>query len=202
MRELTHVAVALAAVLLSGGVCAAEIEPPEDAGLPVGRVAPDFSLSGQDGKQVSLASLLKKGPVVVVFHRSADWCVYCKLQMVQLEGHLKEIEAVGGQVVAISYDPVEKLRNFADRSKITFPMLSDANSKTIDAYDVRSPNAPPKFSGISRHATFILDQSGVIRAKMFRLSYKERSAVDALINGLKEARTIKEASNIKPESTP
>jgi Peroxiredoxin len=157
---------------------------------------------GQDGKQVSLASLLKKGPVAVVFHRSADWCVYCKLQMVQLEGHLKEIEAAGGQVVAISYDPVEKLRNFADRSKITFPMLSDADSKTIDAYDVRSPNAPPKFSGISRHATFILDQSGVIRAKMFRLSYKERSAVDALINGLKEARTIKEASNIKPESTP
>lgn len=202
MRQLAHVAVALAGVLLSGGVCAAEIEAPEDAGLPVGRVAPDFSLSGQDGKQVSLASLLKKGPVAVVFHRSADWCVYCKLQMVQLEGHLKEIEAAGGQVVAISYDPVEKLRNFADRSKITFPMLSDADSKTIDAYDVRSPNAPPKFSGISRHATFILDQSGVIRAKMFRLSYKERSAVDALINALKEAQTIKEASNIKRESTP
>ena len=121
MRELTHVAVALAAALLSAGVCATEIEPPEDAGLSVGRVAPDFSLSGQDGKQVSLASLLKKGPVAVVFHRSADWCVYCKLQMVQLERHLKEIEAAGGQVVAISYDPVEKLRNFADRSKITFP---------------------------------------------------------------------------------
>jgi peroxiredoxin len=202
MRQLAHVAVALAAVLLSGGVCAAEIEPPEDAGLPVGRVAPDFSLSGQDGKQVSLGSLLKKGPVAVVFHRSADWCVYCKLQMVQLQRHLNEIEAVGGQVVAISYDPVEKLRTFANRSKITFPLLSDADSKTIDAYDVRSPDAPAEFSGISRHATFILDQSGVIRAKMFRLSYKEPSAVDALINALKEARTIKEASNTKRESTP
>ena len=129
----------LAAALFSAGVCATDIEPPEDAGLPVGRVAPDFSLTGQDGKQVSLAPLLKKGPVAVVFHRSADWCVYCKLQMVQLEGHLNEIEAVGGQVVAISYDPVEKLRNFANRSKITFPMLSDADSKTIDAYDKAYP---------------------------------------------------------------
>ena len=76
----------LAAALFSAGVCATDIEPPEDAGLPVGRVAPDFSLTGQDGKQVSLASLLKKGPVAVVFHRSADWCLYCKLQMVQLQG--------------------------------------------------------------------------------------------------------------------
>ena len=40
MRELTHVAVALAAALFSAGVCATEIEPPEDAGLPVGCVAP------------------------------------------------------------------------------------------------------------------------------------------------------------------
>ena len=92
--------------------------------------------------------------------------------------------------------------NFANRSKITFPLLSDVDSKTIDAYDIRSPKAPPKLSGFARHATFILDQSGVIRAKLFRLSYQERSAVDALINALKEARTIKEASNIKPESTP
>ena len=98
------------------------------------------------------------------------------------------IEAVGGQVVGISYDPVEKLKGYAKRSQITFPLLSDAGSKTIDAYDIRYKEAAPEVSGFARHATFILDQKGVIRAKLFQLSYQERPAVDALINALKEAR--------------
>jgi len=180
----------LVAVLLSSGVDAAEETSPEKAGLPIGQAAPAFALVEQNGKEVSLESLLKKGPVALVFHRSVDWCLYCKLQMVQLQRNLKEIEAAGGQVVGISYDSVETLKRYANRSKVTFPLLSDAGSKTIDAYDIRYKEAPAAVSGFARHATFILDQKGVIRAKLFQLSYQERSAVDALINALKEARNL------------
>jgi peroxiredoxin len=178
----------LAAVLLSSGLGPAEEAFPEKTGLPIGQTAPPFVLVDQNGKKVSLEALLKKGPVALVFHRSVDWCMYCKLQMAQLQRNLKEIEAAGGQVVAISYDPVDKLRSYASRSRITFPLLSDADSKIIDAYDIRYKEAPPEASGFSRHATFILDQKGVIRAKLFQLSYQERPAVDALINALKKAR--------------
>ena len=75
----------------------------------------------QNGKEVSLESLLKKGPVAVVFHRSVDWCLYCKLQMVQLQRIRKEIEAAGGQVVGISYDPVEKLKRYRQPQQDHFP---------------------------------------------------------------------------------
>ena len=184
----------LAAMLISSGVSAAEEVPPEKAGLPIGQAAPRFALAEQNGKEVSLESLLKKGPVALVFHRSVDWCLYCKLQMVQVQRILKEIEATGGQVVGISYDSVETLNRYAKRSKITFPLLSDAGSKTIDAYDIRYKEAPAEMSGFSRHATFILDQKGIIRAKLYQLSYQERSAVDALIEALKEAR------NLEPEN--
>jgi peroxiredoxin len=180
----------LATVLLSSGVDAAE-DSPEKTGLPIGHTAPAFTLLEQNGKKVSLESLLKKGPVAVVFHRSVDWCMYCKLQMVQLERIRKDLEAVGGQVIGISYDPVDKLRGFARRSQITFPLLSDVDSKTIDAYDIRYKEAPAETSGYSHHATFIIDQKGVIRAKLFQLSYQERPAVDALINALKAARNQK-----------
>jgi peroxiredoxin len=163
-------------------------DPEEKTGLPLGHVAPDFILPDQNGNKVSLDSLLKKGPVAVVFHRSVHWCLYCKLQMVQLQRIHKEIEAAGGQVVAISYDPVEKIEGYAKRSKITFPLLSDVGSKIIDAYDIRYKEAPPETSGFARHATFVIDQKGVIRAKLFRLSYQERPAINALINALKEAR--------------
>ena len=174
--------------LFSTGLRAVDEASPEKTGLPIGQSAPAFSLTDQNGREISLESLLKKGPVAVVFHRSVDWCMYCKLQMVQLQRILKEIEAAGGQVVGISYDPVEKLKGYARRSKVTFPLLSDAGSKTIDVYDIRYKEAPPERSGFSRHATFIVDQKGVIRSKLFRLSYQERPAVDDLINALKEAR--------------
>src|SRR6188472_644040 len=92
--------------LLGGRLSATEQEAEESTGLPVGQSAPPFTLRDQRGKEVSLASLVNKGPVAVVFHRSASWCVYCKLQMVQLQRIEKEIQAAGGQVVGISYDSV------------------------------------------------------------------------------------------------
>ena len=63
----------LIAVLASLPSNAAEAASPEKTGLPVGQKAPAFSLSDQNGKEVSLAALLKSGPVALVFYRSADW---------------------------------------------------------------------------------------------------------------------------------
>jgi peroxiredoxin len=178
----------IALALLGGNATAAEQDAEANAGLPIGQSAPAFTLPDQDGKDVSLSSLLTKGPVAVVFHRSAAWCVYCKLQMVQLQRVHKEIETAGGQVVAVSYDSVEKLKDYASRSKVRFPLLSDAASKTIDAYDVRSTDAPPGRDGFARHTTFVVDQKGVIRAKLFQLSFQERPAVEKLINAIKAAQ--------------
>jgi cytochrome oxidase Cu insertion factor (SCO1/SenC/PrrC family) len=42
-------------------------------GLNVGTKAPAFKLKDQQGKEVSLETLLKKGKVALVFHRSAEW---------------------------------------------------------------------------------------------------------------------------------
>jgi peroxiredoxin len=177
-----------ALILLGGRVSATELEAEESTGLAVGQSAPGFTLRDQRGEEVALASVLKKGPVAVVFHRSAAWCVYCKLQMVQLQRIEKEIQAAGGQVVGISYDSVEKLKAYAERSKVSFPLLSDEDSTTIDAYHVRSKDAPPDKDGFARHTTFVIDREGVIRAKLFQLSFQERPAVNNLINAIKAAR--------------
>jgi peroxiredoxin len=163
--------------------------PEATAGLAVGEHAPDFTLPDQHGTTVSLSALLEHGPVAVVFHRSVDWCVYCKLQMVQLQRIRPEIEAAGGQVVAISYDPVEKLQDFAARTHVDLPLLSDVDSRTIDAYGVRATQAPPESSGFALHATFVVDRDGVIRTKLFQLSYQERPAIETLIDALKAAAT-------------
>lgn len=108
--------------------------------------------------------------------------------MVQLQTNLKEIEATGGQVIAISYDSVAILKRFTTKSAITYPLLSDTGSKTIDAYGIRNNEAPDRWSGIPHPGTFIVDTKGVIRAKLFLEGYKERHALDALVQALKNAR--------------
>lgn len=45
----------------------------EEPGLPIGARAPAFELQDQQGRPVTLASLLEKGPVALVFFRSAGW---------------------------------------------------------------------------------------------------------------------------------
>ena len=194
---LATVALLMGPVVAPDDIGAAPLEPattpdatPEPTpGLAVGEHAPDFTLPDQHGTPVSLSALLEHGPVAVVFHRSVDWCVYCKLQMAQLQRIRPEIEAAGGQVVAISYDSVEKLRDFAARQQIGFPLLSDADSRTIDAYGIRATQAPPESSGFALHATFVVDRDGVIRTKLFQLSFQERPAIEHLIDALRAAAT-------------
>jgi peroxiredoxin len=180
-------ALAVATFLAISFSMAAETSP-ENIGLPVGKPAPQFTLRDQNNNEVSLDHLLKKGPVAVVFVRSADWCLYCKMQLAQLQRNLKEIETTGGQVVSISYDSADAIKRFAGRRKITFPLLSDEGSKTIDAYKMRDKDSD---NGSSNHATFIIDQNGIIREKPLVLNFSDRPAVDALVNALKAAKNAK-----------
>lgn len=108
--------------------------------------------------------------------------------MVQLQSSLKEIEATGGQVVAISYDSTAILKRFAEKSAITYPLLSDAGSKTIVAYGIRNKEAPARWNGIPYPGTFVIGRDGVIRAKLFLEGYKERHELEALIDALKKAK--------------
>jgi len=50
-----------------------------------------------------------------------------------LQKELKSIEDSGVKIVGISYDSVEVLKEFADKEKITFPLLSDPESRAIIA---------------------------------------------------------------------
>jgi peroxiredoxin Q/BCP len=92
------------------------------------------------------------------------------------------------QVVAISYDSVPVLKRFAEKRGITFPLLSDAGSKTIDAYGIRNKEAPERVRGIPHPGTFVLDQTGVIRAKLFYEGYAKRHGSADIISA---ARAMK-----------
>jgi peroxiredoxin len=108
--------------------------------------------------------------------------------LVQLQTNLSRIEATGGRVVAVSYDSPAVLKRFALDRVITFPLLADPGSKTIDAYGIRNKEAPARWDGIPHPGTFIIDRQGVIRAKLFLDSYRERHPAEAVIEALKAVR--------------
>jgi peroxiredoxin len=101
--------------------------------------------------------------------------------LVQLQRDIDPIRAAGVQVVGISYDDPKVLKSFSDRAKISFPLLSDPGSKTVEAYHIRNPAARGRAEGVPFPGTFILDRDGVIRAKIFLEGYRDRHSTDALI---------------------
>jgi len=66
----------LAVALPSGLVCETSPAWMQDAvtvGIPAGAKAPGFELPDQSGHKRSLASLMDRNGLVLVFFRSADW---------------------------------------------------------------------------------------------------------------------------------
>jgi peroxiredoxin Q/BCP len=105
-----------------------------------------------------------------------------------LQKDLKTLEGAGVAVVAVSYDPVEVLAKFAQKQKITFPLLSDPESKTIKEYGLLNQDAKGKTEGIPYPGTVLIDKDGVIRAKLFFDGYRERHSAADIV---KAAEAIK-----------
>ena len=101
---------------------------------------------------------------------------------------MKSIENAGIELVGISYDSPAVLKKFSDRAKITFPLLSDPESKTIEAYHIRNEAAKGKAEGVPNPGTFVLDREGVIRAKLFLEGYRVRHTTEALITAAKAVK--------------
>jgi len=101
--------------------------------------------------------------------------------LVQLQRDSKAIDAVGVRVVGVSPDSVKVLKGFSDAQKIGFPLLSDPDSAAIKAFGILNPDS----EGLPLPGTFLLDEAGVVRAKLFESGYKTRHSTEALIQAAK-----------------
>lgn len=152
-----------------------------EVGLRVGQKAPDFSAVDQFGKTQTLETLRGPKGTVLLFYRSADWCPYCKGQLMQLQAAKERFEKQGLQVCGISYDNVEILKYFSSRRKIDFPLLSDPESKIIRTYQVLNAEAAGPNAGMARPGYFYIDSEGIVREKFFEAKYRERLTGNTLL---------------------
>jgi peroxiredoxin len=143
--------------------------PLTNVGLPIGARIPRFEAPDQDGRVRDFDSVRGPNGAVIYFYRSADWCIYCRAQLVETEAAREALRRNGLGVVGISYDSPEVLKQFADEKRIGFPLLSDPESAVIRAFDVLDANALPGSPayGVPYHGNYIVDASGTVLAKLF-----------------------------------
>ena len=103
--------------------------------------------------------------------------------MVQLQKDLDSIQSKGVSVVAVSYDSVAVLKDFAEANKISFPLLSDEDSKTIDAFGVRNEKAKGGQDGIPHPITFLIGKDARVKAKLPGTVFK-RHTTEALLKAI------------------
>jgi peroxiredoxin len=143
-------------------------------GLQPGVKAPEIALADQTGKPQSFSTLTGSQGLLVLFFRSADWCPFCKGQLVNLERAQKLFAAKGINVAAVSYDSPDVLAEFSKRKSITYPLLSDSSSKLIDAFGIRNVEATGAQAGIPVPGYYLIDKQGVIEKRFFEDGYINR----------------------------
>jgi peroxiredoxin len=176
-------------------------------GPQVGQRVPDFTLQDQNGRARTLQSIMGPRGAMIVFVRSADWCPFCRTQLVELQGRVEELRKQGLGLAAISYDSREILADFTRRNRITYPLLSDVGSATITRYGIRNtvadealgPNgkdpallaqlrvyatvgeASERLRGIPFPGTFVVDRDGRVTSRFFEDYYWERTTTSNIL---------------------
>jgi len=124
----------------------------------VGSLAPNFTLTSQDDKQVSLSDYKNKW--VVLYFYPKDQTRGCALEAHNFQRDLPRYEAMNAVVLGISLDTVESHRSFCTKDSLTFKLLADPDRKAVDAYGV-----PMHSFGTTHYAertTFLIAPNGEI----------------------------------------
>ena len=147
-----------------------------------GDKAPAFKLMDENGKPVSLPDF--KGKKVVLYFYPKDATPGCTTQACAFRDNLSRLAKAGAAVLGVSADSAESHKKFKAKQGLNFPLLSDPDRKTIEAYGVWQEKSlyGRKFMGIVR-STFIIDENGRI-AKVFP-KVKVAGHVDEVLASLK-----------------
>ncbi len=121
--------------------------------LPVGEVAPEFSLPDQDGIPVSLASLAGKN-VVLVFY-PADETTICTKQLCEFRDIWSKAQEKDAIVLGVNPAGAEKHSKFRAHHKFPFPLLVDKGQTVASSYHANGL--------IVKRTVYLIGKSGKIR---------------------------------------
>lgn len=123
--------------------------------LQVGDPAPDFSLTGSDGRVHRLADSRGRETVVLAWFPKA-FTGGCTVQCEAIGSSGPAIREMGARPYAVSLDPPDRMRAFAAWLGVDYPILSDPDGTVARAYGVLGR------TGFPARSTFFIGLDGRI----------------------------------------
>lgn len=130
--------------------------------LSEGSKAPDFIVKNDMGEEVSLSSF--KGKNIVLYFYPKDDTPGCTKEACSFRDLSADFAKVNAVILGVSPDNVKSHQKFRDKFELSFPLLSDADKKVVELYDVWKEKSMygRTYMGVER-TTFVIDAQGTIR---------------------------------------
>jgi len=173
--------------------------------LKPGDAIPFFLLPDAEGRLVASDELLARGPLVINFFRG-NWCPYCRQTLEALEAALPDIEAAGGQLVALTPDTGHHLADTKRVQRLSYEILSDVDGtvglqfgvlfrapaayrQVLAGYGIDLAERHGNDSGfIPLPATYVVDRGGIVRYAFVDIDFTRRAEPSAVVAALNHIR--------------
>jgi peroxiredoxin len=183
MKNLFYI---LFLLLFSAFIPASDVPTkPEDVSpLLIGEKIPVTMLTDASGKSLDFNETIKDKSTILIFYRGG-WCPFCVKQLMEIQQVERELAKSGWQVVAVSPDSPENLKNTATKQNITFTLFSDADMAFAKSLGIAFKGnygkmLEEKSGGKNKDqllpvpAVFFIDSTGMIRFEYINPNFKDR----------------------------
>src|SRR5690349_19196924 len=124
---ITSLTAVTALVLATGAAIQAADQPPAE-----GTKAPEFTLSTQEGKTVSLKDF--RGKWVVLYFYPKDMTAGCTIEAHNFQRDLAQYDAKKTVILGVSVDNVDSHKQFCAKESLTFKLLADTDKEVTGKY--------------------------------------------------------------------
>ena len=150
--------------------------------VEVGKKAPAFTLESSDGDTIKLKDL--EGKIVVLYFYPRDNTPGCTVEAEGFRDAIPALKKLGAVVLGVSKDTIASHCKFRDKYTLNFPLLTDADGKTMEAYGAWGDKVlyGKKMKGIIR-STVVIDKTGKVAQHWPKVSVKGH--VDEVVDAVK-----------------
>ncbi|GAB5409539.1 MAG: peroxiredoxin-like family protein [Balneolaceae bacterium] len=168
----------------------------------VNSIIPDVSVKTIEGETVALRAIVSEKLPYLIFYRGG-WCPYCSRHMAALQKIEPQIVDLGYQILAVSVDKPEVLKETLTEVELSYTLLSDSPAEVMKAFGIayrvddktieRYKSVGIDFeknTGYDHHilpapAVFIINQEGTVQFQYVNPDYKQRINGDLLLTAAK-----------------
>ncbi len=137
---------------------------------PVGSEAPDFTLSSQEGKPVSLKDY--RGHWIVLYFYPKDFTKGCTIEAHNFQADLAKFKKKNAVILGVSVQDAGSHKDFCAKEGLDFKLLADVDHKVSETY-----RSTMDYKGelLSTRNTFLIDPNGIIRMEWIKVEPSKHS---------------------------